>query len=100
MAIYFLTDGTKQEIQPVNGVKFTLKELQDLVDGFIQSVRLYNGMCLIINEEGKSRNLPKNEYVNLLPSVVLTLCADDYIVGNAVLLARKEWDLFNEVDDI
>lgn len=46
------TDGSKHVIAPKNGKKFELEELQELVGGYIQVIRLNNkdNQCMIVNE--------------------------------------------------
>lgn len=46
-------DGSKHCITPKNGSKFELEELQELVGGYIEVVRLSDSQSLIINENGK-----------------------------------------------
>lgn len=40
-----------------------LASLQKLVDGYIESVRLFDNVCLICNEEGLIHDLPRNRLV-------------------------------------
>jgi hypothetical protein len=57
MATLLKSDG-----QRVEGVDIsTLKEMQDLVSGYIELVYLPEGKCLIINEEGLLEGLPLNQ---------------------------------------
>lgn len=37
-----------------------LKRLQDLVDGYIETVSILKGIVMIVNEEGKIREMPPN----------------------------------------
>jgi hypothetical protein len=57
MATLLKSDG-----QRVEGVDIsTLKEMQELVGGYIEIVYLPEGKCLIINEEGLLLGLPLNQ---------------------------------------
>lgn len=53
MAHIIKTDGTIIEVQPKNGTDFQLEELQAVVEGYIQIVRLDNDKVMVVNEEGK-----------------------------------------------
>lgn len=80
---------------PEDGLE--LKDLQDIVEGHIETVETMIGQgwaqekevtpVLIINEEGKLLGLPYNEDATLMAQITMV----DEIVGNAVLmLARGE----------
>lgn len=89
MATLIKADGTKQEVQPNNGLDFELEELQQFVDGYIQIVNLRNGKILVINEEGKDV-YPVNEKaieIALKRNAIFWL---DYICGDVVLCKNEE----------
>ena len=77
----------------------TLKEAQEFVGGYVEGITFPNGVYLIVNEEGKLRNLPLNvEATNLLRSTFTKdkymIGYDDFVVGPAILIkkaALKEW---------
>jgi len=74
----------------IGGKKATLEELQSAVGGLIEIVYLRPQMMLIVNEEGKLKNLPIN-----MPATVLyqDLChTTDVIVGDCLLAQAKELD--------
>ena len=56
--IFIAGDNSKVEnIQPLNGSDFTLKELYNILQcDIIQVVPLYDGTIMIIDEEGKLKN--------------------------------------------
>lgn len=61
-----------------------LQALQKIVDGHIEAVYIENGIILIVNEEGKLRNLPIN------------FCTKyDIIVGTAIVCGQ----MGDEFDD-
>lgn len=63
----------------------TLEELQAKVDGHIEVIVLTERWRLIINEEGKLRELPKNQKATrLFQSFCYT---NDFVAGNAVVTA-------------
>jgi len=78
-----------QEVKPV---KFedespSLKEMQDMVDGYIEFIHLNNGEIAIVNEEGLLRELPYNgiatAYVNMRVDV------EHHLVGNILIIESK-----------
>ena len=82
-------DGGVVEIYPENGACFKLRELQLLVGGYIEAVRLpadslQCGLWLIVNEEGRLQNLPVNRRASI--------AAGRWIVGDAVLVTFKEME--------
>lgn len=78
MNYIFKTDGTSEKVPPTNGTDYTLEELQKMVGGYIEVVRVPHkpSMILIVNEEGLLHNLP--------PNPMATGIAGQPIVGNAV----------------
>ena len=83
-------NGQQQEVKPQNGVKFRGKELNQLVGGYIEIIRLNSRYFMVINEEGKLQNLPYNAYATILYQTYVS--PYDYIVGNAVLVSVDEID--------
>lgn len=77
------------EINPAN----CLKELQQMVEGYIEVVMgVYEDNVIghmIINEEGKLKGLPYNELATasfrLAHETLYGVSTPDYIVGNAVV---------------
>ena len=77
----------------------TLKEAQAYVGGYVEGISMPNGDYLIVNEEGKLRNLPFNEEASKLWKDTFDndnyiTGRDDFVVGNAILIkktALKEW---------
>ena len=68
-----------------DGNEPTLKELQGLVGGFIQLIELPDGRQMVVNEEGRHLGLAENPAATALAKPVLF--ADDYVVGDAVVLS-------------
>lgn len=75
-------------MSPANGKHFSLEELQGLVGGYIEVLYLKNGTIMVINEDGKNLNLPRNERAMLY--VVGLLDSADYIVGDAVIIKGNQ----------
>ena len=79
----YYPNGDFQETQPNNGSTFELEELQEVVGGYIEIVRLNDGRVIIVNEDGLSLNLPVNiEATNILRRDHSTT---QYIVGTAIV---------------
>ena len=76
-----------------------LKEAQKFVGGYVEGITFPNGDYLIINEEGKLKNLHLNEEATNLWRATFTkdkyaFGYDDFVVGPAILIkkdALKIW---------
>lgn len=55
MATLIKTNGEEIKVQPGNGSDFSLKELQGLVNGYIQVLQIDDKTYMVVDEEGKSR---------------------------------------------
>jgi hypothetical protein len=86
MATLIKQDGTREEITPANGKKFTLVEMQTLVGGYIEMAQTNDGQYLVIDEEGKI----KGKDINQVASAMYRFFPHDYIVGDAILASRRE----------
>ena len=86
------TDGIQTPVAPGFGDKFTLKELQYHVGGYIELVHLNDNQFLVVNEEGKLHNLPINEKATDLAHAAHCIFASDYIVGDAVIIGQNLLD--------
>lgn len=81
------TDGTQTEVEPADGKRFSLKELQGFVGGYIELVRLPTGMDIWLNEEGKLNDLTFNEKATALANGVIA--QSDYIVGDVLFCSQE-----------
>ena len=77
------TDKEAEDYTPKNGRTFELDELQGIVDGNFEIVRLRDGRMIIVDEEGKS----KDKAVNIPATNILRRdhFTADYIVGTAIV---------------
>lgn len=75
------------DIQPKEGSKYTLEELQEYVDGYIEVI-YGDGKAIICNEDGKYMNLPVNRLVTSMYQHILY--EGDYFVGNCVVIGENE----------
>ena len=95
------TQTEKAKLKIIDDVKLepTLKEAQAFVGGYVEGISFPNGDYLIINEEGKLKNLPFNEEASKLWKDTFDndnymTGRNDFVVGNAILIkksALKEW---------
>ena len=76
-----------------------LKAAQEFVGGYVEGIQFPNGDYLIINEEGKLRNLPLNPEATALWKATFDndnfiTGRNDFVVGPAILIkkaALKIW---------
>ena len=77
------TDKEAEDYTPKNGRTFELEEMQEIIGGYIEIVRLNDGRIIIVNEDGLNLNLPVNiEATNILRRDHSTT---QYIVGTAIV---------------
>ena len=69
-------NGQVEETAPANGKNFNLRELQKIVKGMIEIVRLGKGMIMVVNEEGLLKRMQPNSKASQM--------AKQPIVGPAV----------------
>ena len=87
MATLYEPSGRDSDYTPRNGKMFTLAELQALVGGYIEMVRIpgdAGGRVFFVDEEGRLKKLR--------PNVKASQIAGQLLVGNAVLCSLKEVD--------
>jgi hypothetical protein len=71
-----------------------LKSAQDFVGGYVECITFPNGDVLIVNEEGKLKNLPLNPEGTALWRMTFTkdkyaFGYDDWVSGPAILIKHK-----------
>jgi len=82
-ALHIKTNGEKTEVVPLNSKTFSLEELQKFVDGPIEILLTKDQQTMIVNEEGRLRNLPVNmEATSLIKGHI--------IVGNVLVCDWSE----------
>ena len=77
------TDKEDEEYTPKNGKTFELTEMQEIIGGYIEPIRLNDGRMIIVDEDGKS----KDKAVNIPATNILRRdhFTTDYIVGTAIV---------------
>lgn len=88
MAKIYKTNGEIIDIEPKNGKDFQLKELKDIVGGYIETVTLPNDEFMVVNEEGKIMGLPLN--VNATEIYHSKIGPWDYIVGDCLICKTSQ----------
>lgn len=90
MATIIRSSGIKEEVQPKNPKKgWTLEEMQKIVGGYVELLRLDDGREMYLNEDGKRLNLPRNEVADLLARKA-GIAVDDFVVGDVLVCNRGE----------
>ncbi len=79
----YRASGSIENASPKDGQQFSLEELQKIVDGYIELVRLSDGRVMVCNEDGKSRNLPMNQ--NATTVMRSDRPTTDYLVGDVLV---------------
>ena len=77
------TDKEAEDYTPKNGKTFALTEMQEIIGGYVEPIRLNDGRMILVDEEGKS----KNKAVNIPATNILRRdhYTTDYIVGTAIV---------------
>ena len=77
------TDKEAEDYTPKNGKTFGLTEMQEIVGGYVEPIRLNDGRMIIVDEDGKS----KDKAVNIPATNILRRdhFTTDYIVGTAIV---------------
>ena len=88
MAKIYKMNGEVLYIEPKNGSDFSLEELKEIVRGYIEILPLAEDEIMVLNEEGKCKNLT----VNTMATYLLWDAGyhGDYIVGDVLVCKRDE----------
>lgn len=92
MAILIRNNGATEILRPINGEVFELKQLQSIVEGYIECVALDHDRIMIMNEDGKYLPALRNRY-NEKASILLRAAGglpDDFVVGDVLIVTKKE----------
>jgi hypothetical protein len=87
MATLIESNGLLRTVQPHDGTRFTLEELQRLVGGYIEVIAILSKL-FVVDEEGKLKGYPCNESATALARGCLQ--AGDYLAGTVVLCEFAE----------
>lgn len=85
-SVIIMADGLQKKLDPANGKDFSLEELNEIVDGYIEILHIGDKL-LVCNEEGKLQNLQYNATATRL---INAAGIKDYIVGNALFCDKDK----------
>nr|DAG18289.1 MAG TPA: protein of unknown function DUF3846 [Caudoviricetes sp.] len=85
-SVIIMADGLLKKVDPANGKDFSLEELNEIVDGYIEILHIGDKL-LVCNEEGKLQNLQYNATATRL---INAAGIKDYIVGNALFCDKDK----------
>lgn len=85
-SVIIMADGLLKKVDPANGKDFSLEELNEIVDGYIETLHIGDKL-LVCNEEGKLQNLQYNATATRL---INAAGIKDYIVGNALFCDKDK----------
>lgn len=83
MAKIYKTTGEVIEVEPKNGKDFKLKELQEIVHGYIELVNYSPTQYMVVNEVGRLIGLPLNLSATRLYN-------KDVIVGDVLICNKSQ----------
>lgn len=87
MATLIKSNGKEQTVSPQKGKSFKLKELQEFVGGYIETIPVSTNQLMVVNEEGKLLRLPFNQKAT---NIALENCVIDAIVGDVLICMSNE----------
>ena len=90
MATILKTNGTQQKVTPKNGTDFQLDEMQEIVGGYIEIVRVCTGELIICNDNGKLYGLTINDNATLIAHAYKAIATDDFIVGDVLICNKNQ----------
>ena len=84
---------TEGYIQSYPKESITLQDMQELVGGYIETVPLNESQYMVVNEDGRSLNLPINEMANaVLVQNNPHFAKFNTIIGNVFIIEMKDFD--------
>lgn len=106
MALIITPNYEVTPIEPENG-KFTLEQLQSIVEGYIEIVHIGEKELMVVNEEGLLRNMKVNDvattYLNIRKLTILLFSMENFFKRTAEDRKRKcdvfqIWEERNRMD--
>lgn len=92
ISVYLMETNQQGKIIEIEN---SLKSFQSLVDGYIESIKITNDLCVICNEDGKRLHLPDNRMIYHNNAIVEVLKGTIFIVRDN---SGDEYDSINESD--
>ena len=78
-------------IAPKAGKKYPLEQLQEIVGGYIQCIRLSPSTVLVCDDDGKYKGYEVNDLATMILRDAFK-GSDDFIVGNVLVCKTNEID--------
>lgn len=88
MGKWIKSDGKETQVRPADGKFYSLKQLQRMVGGYIETVKLPPDLLMVVNEEGRQLGLQMNRKASR--RAMVRLHRPMVIYGNAVLIKQDE----------
>lgn len=76
-------------VSPLNGTDFSVEEIHNLINGFFELVHCKDGILMLVDEEGKLKELEYNFEATLYAKEHCVYPFNDFIVGD-VLICRND----------
>jgi hypothetical protein len=96
-AVLLTTDNEKKNIEVKSIRDLKTKICSDFYKSPMEIIHLENNSCLIIDEEGKFKDLDFNELATTIARDNNSISPSDYISGNAILI--NDIDEFDMLDN-
>lgn len=87
MSLVIKANGDKNEVQPKNGSNFSIEEMSEIVGGIFEILSLNFNRYMVVNEEGKIKDLSINEEAT---KICLKSGINDIIVGDVLVCDRNQ----------
>lgn len=87
MAVIYKSNGEVIETSPKNKKYFSLKELKEIVGGYIEIVNLGDDY-MVVNEEGKLIGLPFNLNATIVYQISTKI--GEHIVGDVLVCPKNQ----------
>ena len=91
MAKIITVTGTIETVYPKNGKDFQLDELQKIIGGLIDIVRIdKSGEFMVINDEGKLNGMDWNMVATTYAKMANAIGRFDYIAGDVLVCDKSQ----------
>lgn len=89
MGTIIKTNGEKINVEPKDGMHYSLKEMQKIVGGYIEIIYLNDNQLMIVNEEGKIDGLDYNDEATAVLEKSYPY-SGDFIAGDVLVCSASE----------
>ena len=85
------TSGAIIAVEPADGKRFKLGEIQKLVGSSVHGITLPNGELMFLDEDGKTKQKPPNPAATQIFNGHFPRLLRGMILGNVVIISSKMW---------